>query len=195
MARWSNSPTILDDCKTISISKLLQWGYLTPNRITKAVIRWTYGNGEPSGSVGILAYLVGDERYIELDYTTEGVAVRYRIPLETLPSNLGKGVVWFFRCPKTGKRCKKLHLAGRYFYHRTAFSDCFYEKQTKSHRERAFHQYFASIFVVEESLKKMAAKYFKRYYNGIATKRYKRLFDKIEEAQSRTLDSPIGKGF
>ena len=37
-----------------------------------------------------------------------------------VPSNLEEGIVWYFLCPETGKRCGKLYLQGTRFLHREA---------------------------------------------------------------------------
>ena len=46
----------------------------------------------------------------------------YRVPLQTTPQRFG-GVRWWFRCPRTGRRCTKLFLplGGHQFWSRYAY--------------------------------------------------------------------------
>jgi hypothetical protein len=77
-----------------------------------------------------------DEPHIELGFNVHGHRIEQRVPLVSQPSNLGIGVVWFFRCPRTGKKCRKLHFLGRGFYHRSVVAGYHYRKQTESHHAR-----------------------------------------------------------
>ncbi|MCK8493572.1 hypothetical protein M0L20_17025 [Spirosoma sp. RP8] len=60
----------------------------------------------------------------------------HRIDLLIAPSNLGKGKVFYFVCPVTAKRCRKLYLVDGWFVFRYALEDTYYEKQLWSKRYR-----------------------------------------------------------
>ncbi len=128
MAKPYTFPTKIEELKAIRITRLKQDGYLDPDRNLTGSLNWTC-NGEPSGSITISTYMTNPKPYFEVSYRINQIPIRYKIPLVSIPSNLGKGIIWYFICPKTQKRCRKLHLVGSYFYHRTAFN-CLYEKQT-----------------------------------------------------------------
>jgi hypothetical protein len=122
MPKFPTFPTIYDNCKTVSISDLKRWEYLKPNQFKSGLITWSI-NGNKSGSISIRTNTNSENPYLELDYKCNETPINYRVQLVSIPSNLGKGVVWFFICPRTGKRCRKLHLADIYFYHRSASAD------------------------------------------------------------------------
>ena len=64
------------------------------------------------------------------NYLQNGRPISYKISLVSLASNIGRGVVWFFLCPQTSKRCRKIYLLRERFLHREAFTGCMYEIQT-----------------------------------------------------------------
>lgn len=180
MGRHSTYPTLYDECKRISISDLKRWEYLNPHQNKSGVITWSR-NGNQTGRISISINTQSVNPYLELDYAWNDKPINYRIQLVSLPSNLGKGVVWFFICPHTGCRCRVLHLIGGYFYHRTAFNGCFYEKQTESHRHRRFEKRFGESFRIEKILSQNNRKKIRQYYNGKPTKRYLKLLKQLNE--------------
>lgn len=122
-------PTLLDEVTTISIKSLKTWGYFTPGSIRFGEITWTIA-GTRTGSVNITVDLRTLNPYLELDYVVRGTQKSYRVSLEQVPSNLGVGHIWYFRCPITGKRCRKLYLVDSYFAHREAVPGLMYYCQT-----------------------------------------------------------------
>lgn len=175
MPRSATYPTLFDECKSISIADLKRLKYLLPESFLGGTISWTR-LGEKTGSIGIRVYTDTDFPYVELDYKCNGEPIKYRINLEQQTSNLGKGIVWYFNCPQTGKRCRKLHLVQGYFFHRTAFRGCFYEKQVESKYWRFLDRSaLGREFKLESLLEKRHKKYFKTHYAGKPTKRFTRL--------------------
>ena len=114
MPKPSTFPTLYDDMKAFSISFLTKEGYLRPNQSKSGTIVWSK-NGEKLGSISIAVNTQPGNAYVELNYRCNETPINYRVELVSAPSNLGKGVVWYFVCPSTGRRCRKLHLADRYF--------------------------------------------------------------------------------
>jgi hypothetical protein len=100
MSKSATFPTLLNACKKIKISDLSRWGYLAPNQYKSGVINWSR-NGTNSGSISIATNTSPESPCLELDYKTNGNTIGYRIPLVSVPSNIGKGVVWYFLCPQT----------------------------------------------------------------------------------------------
>lgn len=172
-------PILYDDLKTVSISFLTKHGYLKPNQRQSGTITWSR-NGNKTGSISI-SVNSHESPYIELNYTCNKTPINYRVQLTSAPSNLGKGVVWYFICPHTGKRCRKLYLVDTYFYHRSAFRGCMYDKQTQSHKNRRLGKQFERLFGMDKAFELIYSKHFKKQYNGKPTKRYLKLLKQITD--------------
>jgi hypothetical protein len=172
-------PTLYDNLNKITITFLNRYGYLKPNQWQSGTISWTR-NGNKIGSISIRVNTQPESPYLELDYKCNEAPINYIVQLVSVPSNIGKGVVWYFVCPLTGKRCRKLYLHEGYFYHRSAFRGCMYEKQTYSKLGNALGAYFA-VDNLHEQLRK---KHFKKTYAGKPTKRYLKLTHQIKRAEN-----------
>lgn len=180
MPRHSTCPTLYDECKVINISSLMRMGYLKPGEWRTGSLTWSR-NGTITSSIGFSGNMFADRPYCELNYTCDGTSIKYEVSLVSVRSNIGKGVIWYFLCPATGLRCRKLYLIGSRFLHRKAFRGCFYEKQTYSARNRWLCRSYEIIFGVEKAYEQIYSKYFKKHYAGKPTKRYQKLVKKINE--------------
>lgn len=180
-------PTLYDDLKTVSISFLTKHGYLKPNQWQSGTINWSR-NGNKTASISIRVNTEPESPYVELDYKCNEAPINYRVQLVSAPSNLGKGVVWYFVCPHTGKRCRKLYLADTYFYHRSAFRGCMYEKQTQSKKSRFIDKTLGAYFRTDQLFEQLYKKHFKKQYAGKPTKKYLKLTQQIRKAESITLN-------
>lgn len=178
-------PTLYDDLKTISISFLAKHGYLKPNRYQSGTVTWSR-NGNKTGSISIQVNTQSESPYLLLDYKCNDALINYSVQIVSAPSNLGKGVVWYFVCPHTGKRCRKLYLADTYFYHRSAFKDCMYENQTQSKKSRYFDKKLRVYFKKEQLVNELSKKCFKKMYAGKPTKRFNVISNQIKIAESIT---------
>jgi hypothetical protein len=169
MPRHTTFPDLYDECKTISIAFLKQNGYLGPDQWRYGNITWSRGEGSNkriTGSIGIWVSTKDNDFYLELDYKCNDKPIKYKVPLVTRPSNIGKGVVWFFRCPNTGKLCRKLYLIDTYFLHRTAFRGAMYEKQTYSKHARQQAKLWGRLFDSDKVYEEVYSKHFKKQYAG-----------------------------
>ncbi len=182
MGRYGNYPTTVEDCLYISIKKLKDWEYLN-NGIKSGSINWSR-NGIKHSSISIKVVYNEFESYIELDYKCNGEPINYKVNIESTPSNLGKGVIQYFVCPRTGKYCRKLYLHNSYFLHREAFNGLFYQNQIESKKNRSLFKVFNRIMLPDEVYQERYKKYFKTHYNGIPTKKYLNLENKIRTAES-----------
>lgn len=91
----------------IDIRQLRRWGYLRPGTRVTGTWRWNRG-GEPSGSAGFTVSLTEPEGgWLDLSFTVNGEPRSPRILIESMPCRLG-GRRYYFRCPKTGRRCEVL---------------------------------------------------------------------------------------
>lgn len=187
MPRFPTFPILYDDTQQISISKLKEWGFLLPGQIKGGTLTWSI-NEEPTGSISIMVDTYSDQPCIELDYKYQDIPRNYIVNLVSLPSNLGKGRVWYFVCPKTNKRCRILYSINGYFYHREAFTGCFYFSQTRSKKWRIMESDDICGFRSEKVYRTIYSKHFKKHYNGNPTKRYRNLLKMIGENPS-TIES------
>jgi len=178
MPKYPTYPTLYDEVLQIHISNLKEWEYIVPERIIMGSITWSR-NGNQTGRISIKVNTRNVQPYIELDYTFRDEPRKYKVRLVSVPSNLGKGVIWYFLCPQTNKRCRKLYSIGGYFFHREAFDGCMYESQTHSKTWRQMGKVFSSYFESDKCYEEIYGKNFKKFYNGKPTKRYIKLMHKI----------------
>lgn len=177
----------IESCKTVSITKLKEWGYLD-NGIKSGLITWSI-SGEVTSRIGIKTNITEYKKSITLDYTQNGETINYNVNIISVPSNLGKGQVLYFVCPNTGKRCRKLYHNSKYFLHREAFHYLYYEKQIESKKTRELRSVFDRAFLSDEVYEEQYKKYFKKYYNGNPTKKYQKLMNKINRADKFPIDT------
>ena len=100
-----------------------------------------------------------------------------------MPSNLGKGLIWYFLCPQTNKRCRKLYSIGGCFFHREAFNGCMYETQTQSKKYRQLDKTFGAYFKTDDLFSQLHQKHFKKTYAGKPTKKYLRINEQLQKAE------------
>jgi hypothetical protein len=176
-------PTLYDDLKTVSICFLTKHGYLKPNQWQSGTINWSR-NGNKTGSISIQVNNQTESPYLELDYKCNETQIKYRVQIISVPSNLRKGVVWYFVCPHTGKHCRKLYLFNGYFYHRSACGGGMYETQTQSKFYRTLEKTLGPYFQVDEAYNQLYKKNFKKQYAGKPTKKYLKLTKQIQKGES-----------
>lgn len=187
MAKFPTFPKLYDNSKTLSINFLKNHNYLIVNQIKTGSITWS-ANGYKTDSISITSSISPNDPYIELNYKYNDATINYKVKLISIQSNLGKGVVWYFICPKTNKRCKKLYLIDTYFYHRTAFRGCMYENQTKSKNSRNTDKLLNRYMKSEQLIEQIFEKNFKKYYAGKPTKKYLKILNEMNY-NSEKLDS------
>ncbi|TCO07027.1 hypothetical protein [Natronoflexus pectinivorans] len=183
MPKFPTFPTLYNEALQLNISKLQGWGYLDPKQIKSGTLDWSK-NGNPSGSISIRANTLSERPYIELDYKYRDEPRNYKVYLTSTPSNLNRGEIWYFICPQTNKRCRKLYSIGGYFLHREAFKGCLYETQTQSKKYRELEKTFGAYFKSDELYSELYKKHFKKTYAGKPTKRYLRIMERIQKAES-----------
>lgn len=179
MPRISAYPTLINDLKSISIGELSKWGYTRVGFWKSGTITWSR-NGEKTGSIGIATDVEETRAVLNLSYTCDGKSLDYDVLLERKPSNLGRGWVWYMRCPRTGKRCRKLYLYNAYFVSRAAIPG-FYEAQTQSKKYRRECKFYRAYFGRDELYDELYSRYFKPAYRGKLTRRAARLVRKLHQ--------------
>lgn len=183
MAKPYTFPTLYNEALQINISKLKGWGYLEPEQPKSGTITWSR-NGNKTGSISIRVNTHSEQPYIELDYKYRDEPRNYKVRLVSMPSNLGKGLIWYFLCPETNKRCRKLYSIGGYFLHREAFNGCMYESQTQSKKYRQLDKTLGAYFRTDDLYSQLYQKHFKKTYAGKPTKKYLRIMEQIQKAES-----------
>src|SRR5690554_4403135 len=108
MPKFPTFPTLYDEVLQISITTLKEWDYLNPKQIKSGTLNWSR-NGNPTGSISIIVNTQNKQPYIELNYKYDSEPRKYKIYLTSIRSNLNKGKIWYFLCPHTNKRCRKLY--------------------------------------------------------------------------------------
>ena len=175
-------PTLYNDVLQISITKLKEWEYLKSDQLISGTITWSR-NDNKRGSISITVNTKSEKPYIELDYKSNDEPRNYKVQLVSLPSNLGKGIVWYFLCPETNKRCRKLYSIEGYFLHREAFKGCMYGSQIQSKKYRVLDKTLGAYFRTDELYSQLYKKHFKKFYAGKPTKRYLKIMEQIQKAE------------
>jgi len=192
MAKTPTFPLIIDRCLTVSIADLKRWGCLKLEYLKSGSVYWGRG-GERFASIGYqsLVSVALGETFIQFNYAYDGQPVQYAVPLIPVPANIGKGLVWFFRCPFTGQRCKKLHLIQGRFIHRSAVRSAMYRQQTLTKRGRLVSRYLDLFEFKSSVLEEIEKPYFKETYRGKMTGRCAQWLRKIERAEKRVNERDI----
>ena len=180
MPKPSSFPSFLDEVNNVSITDLRKWGYLNEGSLKSGTVTWSRF-GEVTSSIGIKVDYIGVP-FLELDYKWCDKEINYRVYLVSVPSNLGKGEVLYFYCPFANKRCRKLYFSSGYFMHREA-TGLMYEQQARSKSDRAMIQLFHKVNT-EPLHKELYSKGFTKFYNGKPTKRYQKIINKLQKANS-----------
>lgn len=151
------------------------------NQVKHIITTWSYSWGQKN-SIGIETNL--SDQYIRISYTSTGNGkIDYKVQITSIPSNLGKGVVYYFICPKSGKRCRKLYSSGKYFISRYAIKEGCYDNQRYSKKDRELCRVFDYIKNAENAEMKIVSKHFKKFYNGKPTKKYLKLLKVIKNGE------------
>jgi hypothetical protein len=166
-------PTIIEDCRHIKISDLKRLKYLEKDSIKYGLLQW----GEKN-SISVVVDTVKCE--IRLQYTyQQRHEMNYSVALCRRSANLGFGVVWYFRCPKTNRFCRILYFYNGYFVSRHAISNAMYRQQTESKRTRNF-SVIGAILREQCEFKK----YTKLYYRDKPTPQLRK-YERWEKQQQK----------
>jgi len=183
MPKFPTFPTLYDEALQINISKLKEWGYLKPSQIMRGTLHWTWRNSGRKNSISIEVNTQSETPYILLDYKYGDEPRKYKVYFTSTPSNLNRGEIWYFLCPQTNKRSRKLYSISGYFLHREAFTGCMYESQIQSKRYRQLDKTFGAYFKEDGLYSELHKKHFKKTYAGKPTKKYLRIMKQIQEAE------------
>lgn len=141
---------------------------------------WSSNNGNRVASISIKVNHRNITPFLELSYNYGNEPVKYRVRFISQPSNLGIGEVWYFLCPYTHKKCRKLYLVDGYFLHRTSVRGM-YDAQTESKYYRSLKNTFGRELKASKLIDKTYQKHFKKYYSGKPTRKYLIILKKLEK--------------
>ena len=181
MPKPSTFKTIFDDCLMLNISNFKKWNYLVYDTRQSGTLTWSNRFDEVTSRLTVQMVFNENEQYFYLNYKCNGNSYYYKVVLTSIPSNLGKGKVWYFICPFTLRRCRKLYLISERFMHRSNLPSGMYECQTKSKKWRAMEKAYGAYFDLDRHYKQLYSKYFKTHYNGMPTKKYIKIMQQINE--------------
>jgi len=174
---------ILNNVPQIRLQRLKEWGYLKANGWQYFSITWHHNLGWNESKSITVRMSLDEEPHLILDYLLNGEAVNYRVNLVSVPSNIGKGLVWYFVCPKTNKRCRKLHLVEGYFYHHSAFENTCYLSETFADEWKEKYKDIQKLKRNDKAYNFLYAKHRRTHYKGKPTKKYLQALKWIEEAK------------
>lgn len=187
MPKYPTYPVLFDNVLQLNISKLKEWGYLNIGKVKSGTVTWS-NNGNKTGSISVMVNTRCEQPFIELDYSYGQKPRKYKITMVTIPSNLSTGKIWYFLCPKTLKKCRKLYSVDGYFLHRNAFNGCMYESQIQSKYYKLLDKTYGASFKLENLYEQIHKKHFKKFYSGLPTKRYLKLSKMIARAEKDSFD-------
>ena len=163
-----------DSTGAITTGSCLQvWCSSFVEHIKKGATYLTGSIEYPSGSsIGVKLLKESGNYWAKLSYQkTIGGEKRdynYRVPIVSLPSNLGKGELYYFLCPVSGRRCKVLYMGygSEYFKCREAYRlRIYYASQLSSRLDKHNDTYWR----YEKKIKQEKKKHPKTHYRGKQT--------------------------
>jgi hypothetical protein len=172
---------LLNNTHSISVGKLNKCDFLRGPKL--GVISWQKGE-RLIADIIIYVDVCADSPSMELIYEFGGEPVHQTISLTPVPSNLGTGVTWYFTCPVTGKRARKLFFINGQSVHRDAHKGSMYFSQTLSQKDRQLKKLMDGAFAEE----KIDEKHFTPFYRGKPTVKYKSIMKKVQKAEGLDID-------
>ncbi len=186
MSRKKAGAILYNELLALDVSRLKSMGYNPDDESRSGSLFWSI-NGETISSIG-LELISSDEPYLSLKYMYQGVGKAVTLPLARIRSNLSNGWIWYFICPLTGLRSRKLYLHEGQFVHRSSITNGMYASQIKSHSYRKLESTFGLYFKLDELYEEVYSRNFKRYYRDRRTVRYKRIISQIKKIEGDEFD-------
>lgn len=170
----------------MNYTELLSFSVGTITRIaqgkaTKGSLKWNTGGN-------ITFYYLPAKAELVLSYVlNKTTPITQHIKLTAIPSNLHNGNTFFFICPITQKKCRKLYLYGNRFVSRFAIPQL-YEKCNRSRKWRLFEKLML--------LENLNTRYRKKFYKDKITpfgRKYFKCMETQEMAYSHFLNTTFNK--
>jgi hypothetical protein len=172
MGRNSTGAITTGSALRLELSYLLKQGIIPKQGIRTGYLSWTNGSE--------MYYEIentSQNQYIRLKYSNTNYSgevndLDYKIQLDSIPSNLGRGRIWYFVCPFTGRKARILYkcYGSLYFKSMKAYQRrIYYSSQISSKLNFNNDRYFD----LEKQLEKLRPK--KKSYQGKETRIWKRI--------------------
>ncbi|WP_407505231.1 hypothetical protein [Elizabethkingia miricola] len=113
------------------------------------------------------------------------------IEITSMRSNIGRGLIWYFVCPKTKRLSRIMYLFNGSFLSQSAIP-ANYRQQNLSRLDREVQNLLKHELGMNAD--KLYKKHFRPFYKGKPTKRYLRIINKIEKTQE-TYESMVANFF
>jgi hypothetical protein len=174
MGRNSSGKITTSAAQRLELSYLFKAGYIRKGCKISGSLSWNNGS-----SIRINSEFTEEKQFIRLAYQLKNESgeiqnLDYQIRLDSIPSNLGKGEIYYFICPRSGSRSRILYrcygsplFMGRKSY----FIRIFYPSQICSKKEYNSSRYWE----VEKILEKCYQAQRKSHYQGKETRLLKRI--------------------
>lgn len=139
------------------------------------------GKNEIVASVSIIINIDtgSDYDYADLQYMVNGKHKSQRIELLAKKAPIGRGYVYYFKCPVTGEQRRKLFLYNGRFVSKQAIENPHYISQIQSRKQRNSTKDIKKLTKHQKTLRLGELPYFKKYYNGFPTKSYLRVLESV----------------
>lgn len=188
MAKTPTFPAMIDQTFCIDISIFKGWGLLKPDLKSSGTYNDTRG-GIHKGAIDFFLH-TGISPYCTFSGCFRGVPFEKTIEMQGKESNLGEkirsrdgGTVFYFICPITGKRCRKLYVIGGQLGSSKAFG-LYYRQQALSKNQLSWEALFGAIEQLEKLTAEIHSGKVMRSYNGKITRRYARLMKERDRLDS-----------
>lgn len=172
MGRNSTGAIITSSAIRIELSYLLKQGIIPKEGNRAGYLSWTNGS-----QINYEIEITSENQYIRLKYRNTNYSgevndLDYKIQLSSIPSNLGRGQIWYFICPFSGRKARILYkcYGSLYFKSRKAYHKRIYYSSQKSSKLDFNNDRYFAIESILEKLKPM-----KKTYQGKETRLQKRI--------------------
>jgi len=175
MPKPSQGIATAESSMRIEMSYLIQQGLIKTGTDYNSFMAWS----NSKNSISYYIKINEVEKYLRLKYTQTDSQenkneMDYKIYLEGIKSNLGKGTVYYFLCPVSNRKCRVLYLAygSQYFKSRESYQNrIYYNCQRCSKRDYAHTRYFK----LADKLEILNKTNFRSSYKGKETRSLKRI--------------------
>lgn len=177
MPKPNTNPVIFENLVRLRLSSIKKQGYLK-------AYQWISGHFwvKGLGLVLLEVNLCSNAPYITFTDHRKDKPIQQKINLISVPSNLGKGVVWLMVCPVTGKYCRVLYYANDQLVHRSSLAG-FYKQQTQSKQSRALSQTVKILIDADFAQRELTSSQVLGSYANKPTKKYLQLQKQIARAK------------
>jgi len=175
MSKPSQSIAIAESSLRIEVRDIIKRSYINELKKYKGILSWKNAKGEITNRIRFEVNLSSEENYVCLNYIAKSNPdnnrknIEQKIYFKKVKSNLGKGDIYYFLCPKTKYRCRILYLTygSYYFQSRFAYTKrIYYRCQIYSKNLYATDRYFK----LTEKHKKMLSSSYRKSYIGKKTR-------------------------